>query len=313
MKAVLNSIELTDLNRQDLSFAIPSFAPHLGLCDSLRCCGILQPPWIRAKADGTKIIVDGFKRLEWAFQESFERIRVLLFAAECDPVKLLLDRIEAKLFGPALNVAEKAQIVSKLVQNVAPEVMQSRYLPRLGIAAHPEAIRKWCRLAASDEHLLAAAALEEISDRTALELVDWEKEAQREIISLLKELRCSFSIQSEILERVREIALREESSELQVLNVPELAAIKDDKNRNHREKTQALRDWLYRRRYPRIKAREERFMRDLAASDLPARVRITPPPAFEGQNWQLQLFFGNPGELVQMLGDLQVFAGSAEL
>jgi len=313
MKASLDTVKLRDLNWQERTFAISNFASNHDLHNSLRRCGILHPPWIWAKPDGTKIIVDGFRRIEWARRQGLERVRGLLFPPECDPTKLLLARIEAKLFGPVLNVAEKAQIISRLVQNVPPEAVRNTYSSRLGIAANPETIQTWCRLAASSEHLLAAAALEEISERAALELVSREEDAQLELITLLKELRCSSSIQLEILERVKEIALREESSELQVLEDAEFTGLRSDHDRNHREKTRALRNWLYRRRYPRIKAREERFVRDLAASDLPGNVRILPPPAFEGQNWQLQLHFSNPEELGRGLADLQGFATSLQL
>jgi ParB family transcriptional regulator, chromosome partitioning protein len=312
MQPSYSSLALSDLVPQDKTFACPSFTPLTQLGDSLQRCGILHPLWVWLKPDRTKALVDGFKRRQWAQENGIENIQCLLFPPETDPSELLLKRIEGKLFGPMLNVAERAQIIHKLAHNF-PKAILDRYLPLLGISGRDKIVGKWLLLAGSSQYLLAAAALEEICERAALELATWEERSQQKALELLKILCCSASIQYEILVRIKEIALREEVAELAVLLHPELIAILKDSVRNRREKTQAIRDRLYRRRYPRLKAREDRFLQDLGSSHLPKPVRVLPPPSFEGSDWQLQIDYSNPEELRQLLSELQNFASSSEI
>jgi len=300
-----DSVKLSDLNWQDETFAIFSFVDLCRLHDSLQLLGMLCHPWVWAKADGSKIIVDGFKRLDWARREGLNSIECMVFPPGYDPAKLMIERIELKLFESSLNTAEKAQIVSKLDHSCSRETVLNTYLPRLGVAPRAGAVEGWKQLADSSRELLVATALDEISERAALELSGWEQQSQTKMVATLRELRCSASIQWEILERVKEISVREEIEQLQVLSDRGIVDILRDSNKNHREKTQLLRAWLYRRRYPRVRAREERFVRNLTRMNLPNNLRFLPPPSFEGRNWQLQLSFTSPDELLEVLEKLR--------
>jgi ParB family chromosome partitioning protein len=73
------------------------------------------------------------------------------------------------------------------------------------------------------------------------------------------------------------------------------------KELNHRQKTQALRNLLAELRYPRLSSRQKRFRLEVEALGLPPQVRIIPPPAFEGNNWKMELSFTGPEELRQNL------------
>lgn len=295
---------------EDETFAIHAYAPCTRLEDSLRRFGMMHPPWIWARENGTGIIVDGFKRLQWIREEGCQRVGCMLFPARYDPSRLMLERLETKLFGADPNVAEKAQIISKLKQAVQQEAEFKVGIARLGIAPRPDTVAKWCRLAISGDQLLQAAALEEICERAALELAEWENEPRSAAVEILRRLRCSASIQMEILERVKEIALREGIPKHQVWKAAEVAGAMSDPNKNHREKTRILRERLYRRRYPRVRAREERFAKDLSLCELPAGCRLIPPPAFEGDNWQLHLGFQNVEGLQHALSDIGRVAAS---
>jgi len=143
--------------------------------------------------------------------------------------------------------------------------------------------------------------------------VNWEAEAQRPMLALLSELRCSASIQVEVLERTTEIAFGREQGRADLLQDPELITIMSDSRRNHRQKTQALRELLARWRFPRLKAREERFAREMAAASLPRSMRLAPPPYFEGEQWQLQASFSSPEELEAILDEARSFARSSKL
>jgi ParB family transcriptional regulator, chromosome partitioning protein len=311
--AAIANISLDELDWEDDRFVIRSFVSHDCLELSLEQHGVLFPPSVWATEDRKYSIVDGFKRLAWARQKGLDQIPCLVFPSACPYEHLMVMRVEGKRFGPPLNPAEKAQIVSKLAHASAHPLVLDGVLPSLGIPHRAEVLAKWRRLSEAGENLLQAAASEAIAERVALELLDWGEEERAEILALLAELRCSASIQMEIVERVTEIALTRGMRRSAVLNEPELLTVLNDLHRDHRRKTQALRAVLTRWRFPRLGAREERFSRDLNAARLPGRVRIVPPPAFEGESWQLQIMFSSPEDLRKLLEKTSAFAHSEVL
>ncbi|MGA2228799.1 MAG: hypothetical protein ABSH41_30555, partial [Syntrophobacteraceae bacterium] len=54
-------------------------------------------------------------------------------------------------------------------------------------------------------------------------------------------------------------------------------------------------------RHPRLSASQKRFQREIASLGLPPSVRIIPPPAFEGNNWKMELSFTGPEELRKVI------------
>ncbi|MGV8074225.1 MAG: ParB N-terminal domain-containing protein [Syntrophobacteraceae bacterium] len=309
----LVSLDLIDW--EDTGFAIHSFAPCDLLEASFSRCGVLFPPLICEREGERYAIVDGFKRLRWAKEKGKSELQCLIYPKDANPMDLLLLRIEGKITGSPLNPAEKAQIVSKLVGCIPAKKLIGSYLPALGISSRTDMVRKWRLLAASDEILLSAVASEIISEKAALELVSWEgeTEAAAEAISLLRDLRCSASIQKEILDRVTEIARGRGCERLELFRDPAFRAVASAPEMNHREKTQTMRDFLGRLRFPRLKEREDRFLRDVEAAALPGGVRLVPPASFEGVGWQLQIVFSRPEELTTRLGEAKTFAVSESL
>lgn len=298
------------INWKDERFAITSYLSSPLLDQSLERWGMLAPPWLWDTGEAGCTIVDGFKRLAWARDRRLSSARCLVFPQESDFQRLMLLRLETKLCSLALNVAEKAQVLAALVRCALSENILQEYLPRLHLPARREVIGPWCRLAASPSRLLQSAALGTVCERAALVLADWEDDARNEGLAILEQLRCSASIQMEILEHVSEIALREGKPRVTVLTDPTVTGLLQDRHSNHRQKTQALRTALTRMRFPRLAAREMEFRETLARANLPGSIRLLPPPAFEGDGWQLTLSFSNPHELRRVLPKATAFASS---
>jgi hypothetical protein len=226
---------------------------------------------------------------------------------------LMLRRIEAKLFGPEINFAEKAVIVRRLHAIFPPAEIPARLLAALNIPARPEIVGKWLNLSRQGAPFLEAAIAGGLSERVALEIARWEEEAKRPVLQLIGELRCSESIQAELAERFSEVAQREGQSRVQVLQSPGMRSILSDKKLNHREKTQAVRDLLFRQRFPRLHARQQETARRIAETGLPGGVRLVPPAGFEGNEWRMHLAFTSEEELKEALDGARDLAGSGKL
>lgn len=306
-------IGLGELDWEDDRFVIRRFLADSHLRASLARVDMLHPPWLWAKENRGYVVVDGFKRLRWAREKGIEAIPCRVFPAESSYEQLWLLRVEGKLFGPPLNAAEKAQLIAKAAATQPLQFLLDRLLPVLGLPSRLEVVNQWRRLSEAGGELLGAVAAEEVCERAALDLVNWGKAERGVLLALFRGLRCSASIQMEILERIAEIALLRDRPVLAVLDEPELQAIFNDQRVNHRRQTQLLRELLTRWRFPRLHAREERFARDVKGLLLPRRVRLLAPPAFEGEDWRLEITFSSPDELRNLLEETRLAAPSQVL
>lgn len=313
METVCSTVDLALVDPHDLDFAVESFSGSELLQASLDRHGILDPPSLLAREDGRFTIVDGFKRLRWASAKGVGAVSCIVFPAGCDRTELMLRRVEGKLFGPPLNTAEKARIVSKLARIPPLQQFASLFSRRLNIAPREDVIRTWCRLADCDERFLAAVARDEVSDRAALELAKWDGESRAAVVRLLAELRCSASIQMELVERVAEIALIRGETKWRLIGSAGIGEILEDPASNHRQKTERVRELLRQWRFPKLTARERRFAKDLFETALPAGIQVIPPPAFEGERWQMKVTFSSARELKSLLERAESLADSSAL
>lgn len=314
MDAAYSSIPLRHIDWEDTTYAIRSFQASTELEASLERLGFLTSPWVLCQGGPERfVVVDGFKRLQWARQRGLPDVLCRAYPEGTDTGELRLRRLEGKLFAHSLNVAEKAQIISELLDFLPEQTVVREYFPRLGVASRVESLERWRGLAGAGDELLEAVASQEIFDRTALELMGWEEGARLEMLSLFKALKCSASVQLEILERLTEIALGQARERGDLLHDAELQSIVADSTLNHRRKTGLLRERLTRMRFPRLQAREERFNAQWESLSLPGSLRLAHPPAFEGERWQLQITFSRPRELMDLLDSAGKLAQSPAL
>lgn len=313
MQPVLEPVAIEQIDPDDSTFAIRCAGPAADLIASLEAAGILSPLTLRRGATGRFTLVDGHRRYAWARTTGHCTISCLVYPAATDPALLWRLRLEAKLFGPELNPAEKAQVLTRYAALVDAAELHRRVLPGLGIRTGLGSLEKWQRLAAAEDGFLDLLADGVIAERTALELIDWPAAARLPALGMLRELRPSASIQMEILETVREIACREGLEPAAVLERPAIKRVMSTPGHNHRQKTQGLREVLFHLRFPRLSARTTRVQQLLAAAGLPPTLRVRPPRSFEGGRWSLELVFSSPCELQRDLETARVFAASGRL
>lgn len=305
-------VTLQEIDWSDRTFEIPSFTSANGLHESLTRCGLLHPPWVLRAESGRLVVVDGFKRLEWLRDTGARSGPCVLLPPRTPRDTVWVWRISGKAFGPSLNSAEKALLVARLLALELSESDRRLLLGHLEIALRPEVLGRWRVLGESGTGLLRAVALGEICERAALELATWhqEQDGRDSLLQVIRQLRCSASIQMELIDRVSEIAsAREGGTRLALLGDPEIVGILEHSRWNRREKTQALRDLLTRWRFPRLCAREESFQKQLLTLELPKGAQIQHPPLFEGGGLWLRVDFSSPEELTRRLEAVLAIAG----
>jgi len=311
--AAIEPIPLSRVDWDDRRFAIESFRPADDIRASLDGFGLLSPPWVLPKVGDKFAIVDGFKRMQWLRERGEERVICAVFPADAGVWKLWARRLEARLFGPPLNTAEKAQVAAIVSSGLFEGKWLGRLLDGFDLPRRPELLQRWMRLSQADRSILEAAALETIHERAALELARWPESAEdrSEVLSILEHLRCSASIQVEIIERFKDISMMRGMPVGEVLRCAEVRTILDHPEWNRREKTQALRLWFDVVRLPRLKARERRFSEQLHRTPPPPGAQLTPPPSFEGDRWRMEVVFSSGDDLRERLGQLRSWSLSS--
>jgi ParB family chromosome partitioning protein len=292
----LRFVTLAEIDLDDGTFEIRRFTGSTRLRESLGRFGILDPAWLRERS-GKYTLVDGFQRLGWAKENGVRGAVCRIFPEDCDVRELWTRRIEKKIFEREINLAEKAQIMSVLLGLFQPEEIPGFFFSGLNVAKRPEVLRKWASLSDAGSEILAIFASGVIAERAALEVAGRDARSRDCVLRVLEALRCSASIQVEIVERINEIAIREEKAGADIIEDSRVREILGSKELNHRQKTQALRDFLGELRHPRLSARQKRFQQEIEALGLPPEARIIPPVYFEGNNWRMELSFTGPDEL----------------
>jgi ParB family chromosome partitioning protein len=292
----LRFVALSEIDLDDGGFEIPSFCDCPRLPDSLGRFGILDPVWL-CETPARYRVADGFKRLRWALENSSQRVPCLVFKSGWDVRDIWMRRIEKKIFEGEINPAQKARIIGVLAELFGPGKIPGTLLSNLRVAGRGETIDKWVKLSCKGPQMLHALGCGELCERAAIEISDWEQTDSESVLSLLRELRCSDSIQVEIIERIKEIALREEKSRAEVLAMDTFGEVMSSAELNHREKTRVIRNFLTELRYPRLSSRRRRFEQDVEALGLPRGARLVAPESFEGGGWQMHLSFTRGEEL----------------
>ncbi|MCU0574538.1 MAG: hypothetical protein MUC41_16305 [Syntrophobacteraceae bacterium] len=310
--ADIQPVPLASVDWDDRRFAMESHGPEDTIQSSISRYGILAPPWVLEAAAGKVAIVDGFKRMRFLREREEREAVCAVFPSHVNPRELWAWRLEARLFGSPPNPAEKARVAAILADGPLEASSVSRLLEGFGLPLHPQSLARWTRLARSEPALLEAAARGIVHERAALELAGWllPVEDRAGFISLLGHLRCSASIQVEIIEGFRDIGMMLKQPVGELLRCTEVRGILDQPDWSHREKTRAVREWLDEMRLPRLKARERLFKARLRRTPPPAGTTVAPPPSFEGSHWRLEVVFSSDDELRGRLGQLKAWVES---
>lgn len=303
---------LASVDWDDRRFAVESHQPEDPIQSSISRHGILAPPWVVETAAGKVTIVDGFKRMRFLRERGEREVVCAVFPSYVNPRDLWAWRLEARLFGPPPNPAEKARLAAILADVSFEASTVRRLLEGFGLPQHSQSLARWTRLARSESALLEAAARGIVHERAALELAGWllSPEDRAGLIGLLRHLRCSSSIQVEIIEGFRDVGMMLNRPVGDLLRRTEVRGILDQPDWSHREKTRAVREWLDEMRLPRLKARERLFKARLRRTPPPAGTTVAPPPSFEGSQWHLEVAFSSGDELRGRLGQLKAWVES---
>ncbi|MBW1992618.1 MAG: ParB N-terminal domain-containing protein [Deltaproteobacteria bacterium] len=293
------------------SLAVVDLAPVMA---SMEAVGLLNPPWLRAKGDGKWQVVAGLKRLKSAAALGWRAIRAHPLPAETPDSFCLEIALQDNAFSRGFSPWEQAFYARRLKTHWEEEHIVRQFLPLLGLPPSLKVLHRLLAAASLEEEWQPLLAAGRLALTAAARLAEWPPEDRLAALPYFQALPFSQSKQEEFLEWLEVLSRREGVTPAELLSRPELASCLADPSLNPTEKAsqvrQCLRVWVF----PRLSAAQAAFDQGLSRLGLKQhpRLRLAPPPAFEGPDFILEVRFRDAEELRWLLKDLTRLANQED-
>jgi ParB family chromosome partitioning protein len=290
-------VNLHHINFQDFSNSLsPEEAPQPSaeLLASVARTGIIHPPILREQGRTTMEIVSGRRRL-LAAAEALDSVSAvcLVLPADTPRAEALAINLEDTILRGNITVVEQAIFFEKILDHLEENEAAQRFLPALGLEPHRHHLHSLLQLLGLEDHLLTALHEGRLHDGVARELLALNFTDRLSLYEVMEMLSLSVSNQKKITVISRELAARNQTSIMALLNQPEVREILDPQETNIPQKTARLMQWLTEQRFPRLGEAEEEFRSFVATLKLPGGITLNHSPSFEQDQVQLAIPFAN--------------------
>lgn len=298
------AIQFIDLTRDQ--FRISRYRSTARLERSLQAVGCLEP--LLALNPENPILISGFRRVEAALKLGMETLPVCFLEGEIEESHVFHLALHLFLSTGHPHPVEQSVILRKLEQWFSRDEILERYFPLLEI--HPSAviyrrIRAILDLPLSAQEALASGLLDEV----CVPHLERLNEADRQpAIQLLLDLSPSKSSQKEILEYLHDLSLREEVPISTLLQEEAVQRIFTRRPANLPQQREAFRHWLKARRFPVLHQAKTKFEQTCKTLKISDKVKLIPPPFYEGREYEVRFSFREPEEFRRRLETLQQMA-----
>lgn len=297
-------VPLERIDFSDERFRITTRPCDETLVASIRTCNLVNPPILRESPPGL-IVVSGFRRVEACRRAGFSRIRARVLSASVNDADAARWAVADNAFQRSLNPVEASRVVT-LLSRIHPDPgTLADAATRMGFPLHRALVEKLKILERLPQPVLETVASGLVALPTALELATLDPGTAVELTVIFRDLRLGLNLQREILLLITEIARREDAAPLDILNAPYLERILTNKRLDRVQKSQKIRRYLRRRRFPHLVKREDAFNEWVKKLHLGPGVVLSPPRDFEGPAFSLHLQFKTLHELSEKQAAIQ--------
>ncbi len=299
-------ISLTAVDLEDYTFTVPAGVDLSRLVASMREVGLLNPPWLRARADGRWQVVAGRKRLQAAAQLGWQAIPARLLPPSTPESHCLLVALYDNAFSRSFNLREQAFMARRLLSHWDRVAVAAKFLPYLGLPPAAAHLDRLLQVSYLSPPFLELCARGRLALTAAASLAQWPAADRAAALPYLASLPFSQSKQEQFLEAVALLARRDGVLPGEILSRQELRQYLHDPTLNPPERAEAVRCGLKRWLNPRLSAALAGFQEALGRLGLRGhpRVRLQPPPVFEGPDFHLEIKFRDAPELQQLLEEI---------
>ncbi len=310
----MQEIPLTAVDLEDHTFVVPAAADLARLLASMGEVGLLNPPWLRARPDGRWQGVAGGQRLQAAAALGWQVIPARTLPTAAPESHCLLVGLYDNAFSRGFNLREQAFLARRLLSHWDRATVAAKFLPYLGLPPSAAHLDRLLQVNTLEPPFLELCARGHLALTAAAVLAQWPPAERTATLPFLQELPFSQSKQEQFLEDVAILARREGVSPRQILNREEIRQYLEDPALNPPERAEAVRRCLKRWVSPRLSVALSGFQEVLGRLGLKGhpRVRLQPPPAFEGPDFCLEIKFRDHPELQKLLEEITRLTGQED-
>jgi len=299
MRYRLKIVDLSEIDLGDDAFRITTERQVDDLMHSINHVGILHHPLL-LKKEATYTIICGFRRIEACRRLNWSELEAMILGPDTIRLKCIKYAITDNAFQRPLNLIEKSRSIGMLSDFFKDINSLSEELSLLGLFEHPSMIKKLKGICHLPELFQNSILSNTISLAMVLELAGMSEDDAKGFIKLFNTLKLSLNTQREIVTLIKEIAIREDKSILQIIEESHLNKILTDEDLDKNQRAHKIRIYLKQRRFPTIAVIEKSYEKYHQKLNLERGFKLIPPTNFESPTHTLQLSFNNMIQLKEL-------------
>lgn len=275
------------------------------LADSIRFVGLVSPPVVQAKHEGGFRVVAGFRRVSACIGLNLGQIPARVIEAKTDALYCFQVSVADNAAIRVLNMGEQYTLVEKLHELCGTKEAVSQALEPAGLRMPAGLVEKLIRLCEMPDEVRQGVSGNYISLNTALDMESLPRDSAIAVVEIFRKLQPSLNQQRQILEALRNLAGRGETSIDSILKSPEFSNIVDSYDIDRGRRLALFRSLLHRKRYPALSRAEDAFYRLKKNLGLSGDMDLKPPACFEDTVYTMILRFSSARRLCSHAEDLE--------
>lgn len=290
------SIDLASIDLEDNTFRITTDVRIENLILSIKSVGLLNPPIVKKKTSGFQII-SGFRRISAYISLGMAEIPARIVGSDTKTLDCVKFAITENSLQRTLNLIEQSRSFYMLSGFYKDNDHVAGAASPLGLPDNPSIINKIKKICKLPRDIQNGILSNTISLAMALELEMLEKDEGCAFAILFEKLKLSLNKQREIITNIKEIAIIENISIINLLTKSHLREIVDDKDLDRNKKINKIRLYLKQRRFPEITKAEKEIEIKIKKLKLGSNIKLIPPKNLESSTYSLNLQFASLEQL----------------
>ena len=300
----LVSIDLASIDLEDHTFRITTDTRIEDLIFSIKSVGLLNAPILKKKTSGFQII-SGFRRISACLSLGMTEISARIVDPDSKKLECVKFAITENSLQRTLNLIEQSRSFYLLSGFYKDNDHLAKAASVLGLPNNLSIINKVKKICRLPRDIQNGVLSDTISLSMALELEMLEKDEGSAFAILFEKLKLSLNKQREILTHIKEIAIIENISIINLLTKSHLREIVDNKDLDRNKKINKIRLYLKQRRFPEITRAEKEIEIKIKKLKLGSNIKLIPPKNFEASTYSLNLQFSSMEQLRENKTTLQ--------
>jgi len=287
-----NQVPLSLIDSEDQTFRITTETGIDDLLDSIKNVGLINSP-VLIKKKSKYTIICGFRRIAACQILGLLNIEAKFPGSNANELDCIKFAITDNSFQRPLNLIEQSKSLFMLSGFFKDITSLANAASSLGLPRNPSLIKKIINIYHLPLPIQNGILSNIISLSMAVELGRFEKDAGITFAKIFNDLKLGLNKQRELITLINEISLRENIPAMKVVQESNVQKILNSEELDRTKKTERLRFYLKKRRYPSIAQAEQDFESLVKELKLKKGMKLIPPKNFEGNTFVIKLYFND--------------------